>query len=1255
MADLQAALEFAVELTKFHNIDLFQRGYYHVRCSIKGGPKTTLISEAIIVKPSEGSNNLSAYTCKNVGVSRTFPIMYKREEVELHDVKLFKVYLLVDSHRIEESLHDASIQLSVDLHFSGSEEVPGTPEAMEMISSRTLKLNLNGSDGLHSHVPLLFDYFHLSAVSMTIHGSLLGLHQATFGVPKPVKTGWLHRISGSPTKQPPIPTLEAVLFGPSGKPPLSGASNDKYTVAPERIGHAYQVYRSMCAALLQTRFALCQAFNELGKQLPKEQQFTLECSDLDEKLQIMCESFQRLTNQEEMMESVNTNISQLSGELCLIWAQFIEVMVKNGYITNHLRALYHQARVQRFAEGFFTIDNPKQSAAAFHEISCQGYSYIGQAIRNSLYYASLPRLPLECTDTDGDPQTIPIIFEDRYLDSVATEEVLNLSIDEIAQSIRTLSRAPSPRDPHINEPSSPREKSPTVKSSSNPNSPRHKKHSKQKSKTKNSLRSSKSSKSSSLRHGLGAQTSRGTAVLRDFSKYEITDTQPSVSELLAASEDPDAPKERRIVSSYSSLPSLSRTSSLNNPTGGATAELTHSNKREGYVKTRALSTPEYAYSSLASQPMQGPYFQNQDPFIEGSESSGIVGSSDVLERTSFTETNGEVYANGYEESDEDPDARISSEDDSASREAAVRAAEIDFSFVESIDQLNGNDNREDTTDLDDLPSIQLCVAANEEPISLENSQLRFLDTDSGMESDSASSRKNSDTAQTTGQINLPAENANLSTTAITSEDGKVKDLPVDVQTVEKQSTPQESEPAQLQLSSTPVVSPLTSAPSSAVGAPSVGRTSPSGNSTFSSNNSLEDSKQGHALCDCNSVHLVPSKMNTCIGCFSFIHHSSSGSSGNGMAEACIVKPALTHQPTASATVSDAVAVGQSHNGDGVASSSRQTDLVRSLYQLSQASFAMAKKDFKSKLRFTGKLYSDLPLKASTKPYFSVPEAPMEPEEEELGLEVHLVVCVHGLDGNRADLRLLRTYLELGLPGERFDFLMSESNQGDTFADFETMTDRLVKEIIMYIEVFRIRPKKLSFIGHSLGTIIIRSALTRPQLEPYIGRMYTFLSLSGPHLGQLYNSSTIVNTGMWLMQKWKKSSSLLQLAFKDHSDMRQTFLYKLSISPGLSFFKNVVLVGSLQDRYVPIHSARIELCRQAVKDKSLIGLVYNEMISNLLQPVIQNPDSTLIRYDVNHTLSTSANTLIGRAAHIAFLDSELFIEKFMVVSALNYFK
>lgn len=42
--------------------------------------------------------------------------------------------------------------------------------------------------------------------------------------------------------------------------------------------------------------------------------------------------------------------------------------------------------------------------------------------------------------------------------------------------------------------------------------------------------------------------------------------------------------------------------------------------------------------------------------------------------------------------------------------------------------------------------------------------------------------------------------------------------------------------------------------------------------------------------------------------------------------------------------------------------------------------------------------------------------------------VHLIVCVHGLDGNSADLRLVKTYIKLGLPGAHLEFLMSERNQ-----------------------------------------------------------------------------------------------------------------------------------------------------------------------------------------------------------------------------------
>jgi hypothetical protein len=48
---------------------------------------------------------------------------------------------------------------------------------------------------------------------------------------------------------------------------------------------------------------------------------------------------------------------------------------------------------------------------------------------------------------------------------------------------------------------------------------------------------------------------------------------------------------------------------------------------------------------------------------------------------------------------------------------------------------------------------------------------------------------------------------------------------------------------------------------------------------------------------------------------------------------------------------------------------------------------------------------------------------------------------------------------------------------------------------------------------------------------------------------LYSHVIHNSLGLWFMQKWKKSGSLLQLTCRDHSDPRQTFLYKLSNKAG----------------------------------------------------------------------------------------------------------
>ena len=47
--------------------------------------------------------------------------------------------------------------------------------------------------------------------------------------------------------------------------------------------------------------------------------------------------------------------------------------------------------------------------------------------------------------------------------------------------------------------------------------------------------------------------------------------------------------------------------------------------------------------------------------------------------------------------------------------------------------------------------------------------------------------------------------------------------------------------------------------------------------------------------------------------------------------------------------------------------------------------------------------------------------------------------------------------------------------------------------------------------------------------------------------------------MWLMQKWKKNGSLVQLALNDSSNPRETFMYHLSLTNG-EFVTKLVIAG-----------------------------------------------------------------------------------------------
>jgi len=74
--------------------------------------------------------------------------------------------------------------------------------------------------------------------------------------------------------------------------------------------------------------------------------------------------------------------------------------------------------------------------------------------------------------------------------------------------------------------------------------------------------------------------------------------------------------------------------------------------------------------------------------------------------------------------------------------------------------------------------------------------------------------------------------------------------------------------------------------------------------------------------------------------------------------------------------------------------------------------------------------------------------------------------------------------------------------------------------------------------------------------------------------------------------------------RDKEDLRQSFLYKLSRSRSLDKFRQIALVGSTQDKYIPFESARIELNSQIIERylSAQNGQIVEEMIEGMLGTV-----------------------------------------------------
>ena len=1019
-------------------------------------------------------------------VSKTFQIFYKNEEVPLNDVISFKTHLILDASRCIDQVKRIPFTLTVELWFTEQEFGPEHHSSIECVSSRQLRMHVDLCRGLHCHLPVIFDYFHLSAVTMSVHATLITLCQPY------LKHNHYHHhknAAASGSVSPSFSTdscgYDYLLFGCS----LSNLKDLEWSEMQLRLRRAQLVHWQLCSIIFASMNGLENKLAEYKiiqsssarssshhsshhsqsgrhhrdhhsqshsrrspstevKEKHHSSSHSSEIKPSARSMSLLAQSCYKscleehkskdksnqdfIAHQNEVMSSsdscqipsevrpgdyitlVESDLAYLSGLSILQWEQFLKLVIHSEKIAHFLSRVHHFQRIKRFSEGFFAIERARHSIISVCDATSTLFSEVSEAMRKSAYFMLLPSCDVECLALDGDSSSLPIIFEEKYGDDddhhrhrrhslpnnnpTSIVQKIPLTVNNEASFSSDLKQLDN-KFPKLTL----KDEHPKTRTRSPSPVPVDESKKEQKRNLKQKLMNKLSISSSALSSASNSPGGR--------SKTPSPSPSPSPSLAPATSSGKHHRHSKGTVTfAFDVKPGDDE------PTTKPCDRKSSSPKLE----ERRVSCSSEMERSISCSPSTTVQMSR---FTVSRIPSPTLETENVL---SSLEAGNPMTESRSPQSDKNPVVNLEKEAKKDSNEiegemTSKKKKKKKIAFSESLPDLRVTMTT--PTSSSPIPSTTYLIPSSpsetqkDQSLKPKKPKRRSKSSSSG---DSSKQRLTSDSESDTtftevfeGTIYFPRPPPEFSSPT----------FPQDILTPESDAL-------------TAVSQEETTSGKGQSNQRSLERRNKKSNRHESVTSSLVKTDVMIPTESQFTFHELL-RLRKCLVC-------EAGKSCTCNAPHLMENLEMSRESTSSYTGSSSPSL-------------RRTSAVSSRL----ITFLEAKEDFRREKGQAWNIYSDFPSLASKMPYFSLNSETARGSSSLYSYaHVHLVVCVHGLDGNSADLRLIKTYLELGLPTVNFDFLMSQRNQGETFDCFETLTDRLVKEIVYHIEVNQLNPDKI---------------------------------------------------------------------------------------------------------------------------------------------------------------------------------------------------